>query len=45
MFYLILRALENIHLDESSYNDVMGQIIATLNCGQEESKGKAARSN
>jgi hypothetical protein len=45
VFYLILRALENIHLDESSYNDVMGQIIATLNCGQEESKEKAARSN
>ena len=31
VFYLLLRALENIHLNESSYPDVMSQIAGTLN--------------
>ena len=31
VFYLLLRALENIRLNESSYTDVMNQIAGTLN--------------
>jgi hypothetical protein len=40
VFYLLLRALENIHLNESSYPDVMSQIAGTLNCNTDAAAKK-----
>ena len=40
VFYLLLRALENIHLNESNYPDVMSQIAGTLNCNTDAAAKK-----